>query len=368
VLDVTLCVDALEPRPGGIGRYTWELCNGLARREDISLRYYARGQIIRDPSKLLAETSRLWGLERRLVRAIGSPGARSALHSTIVHGPNYFLPGPARYGVVTVHDLSVLHFPELHPAKRVADFERNLERSIRQSCQLITDCETIRRELVDFSGVPADRVSAVPLGISTEFRPVALADKAPVLRQYGLPHSGYGLTLSTLEPRKRIDRLLSAWRELPGETRDRYPLVIAGAAGWKNTSLHSQIERAAVEGWVIPLGFVAETDLPAIYSGATLFAYPSIYEGFGLPPLEAMACGVPTIVAEGSCLVEIAKGAAMVAEPDDIAGFTEDLLRALEDDQWRNEAISAGIQVAKGYTWDKCVDQTVAIYQRVSLN
>jgi glycosyltransferase involved in cell wall biosynthesis len=155
---------------------------------------------------------------------------------------------------------------------------------------------------------------------------------------------------------------------LPRRTRDRFPLVIAGAAGWNNSALHEEIERAAAEGWVIPLGFVPEGDLPAIYSGASLFAYPSIYEGFGLPPLEAMACGVPVVVAAGSCLVEVTKGAAMITEPDDNASFAQALQRGLEDNHWRDEAISAGIQVAGGYTWDECVDQTVAVYQRVSLN
>jgi alpha-1,3-rhamnosyl/mannosyltransferase len=302
------------------------------------------------------------------VRAYRARGARKALRSTLVHGPNYFLPLLAETGIVTVHDLSVFRYPDLHPAKRVQDFERNLRRSIEQAQQLVTDCETIRSEVIDFAGLAPERVTAVPLGISEEFRPVTLEERAPVLRRHGLPLSGYGLTLSTLEPRKRIDRLLSAWRELPRQARDRYPLVIAGAAGWNNAALHTEIERAAAEGWVLPLGFVAEADLPAIYSGAALFAYPSIYEGFGLPPLEAMASGVPTIVAAGSCLVEVTKGAAMVAHPDDIADFTRILLQALEDNQWRNEAILAGIQVASGYTWEGCVDQTVAVYQRVSLN
>lgn len=367
-MHITLCVDALEPRPGGIGRYTWELCKGLARREEVSLRFYARGQLIRDPSRLLVETNRFWRLQRRFIRAIGSTGARSALRSNIVHGPNYFLPGPAQFGVVTVHDLSVLRFPDLHPAKRVNDFERNLERSIHQSRQLITDCETIRDELIQISGVSREMVAAVPLGVGAGFHPVASTKCAAVLKRHGLPLAGYGLTISSLEPRKRIDRLLRAWRELPRPTRDRFPLVVAGAAGWNNDSLREEIDRAAAEGWVLPLGFVSESDLPAVYSGATLFVYPSIYEGFGLPPLEAMACGTPTIVAAGSCLVEVTKGAAMIAEPDDLEGFSESLQRGLEDNQWRNEAISAGIQVAAGYTWDECVDQTVAVYQRVSLN
>jgi alpha-1,3-rhamnosyl/mannosyltransferase len=288
-----------------------------------------------------------------------------ALRSTLVHGPNYFLPAGTQIGVITIHDLSVFRYPEFHPAERVSDFERNLKRSVDNSDQLITDCETIRQEVIEFAGLAPERVTAVPLGISEVFRPMPLEECAPVLRQYGLPLTGYGLSLSTLEPRKRIDRLLRAWRELPRSIRDRYPLVIAGASGWNNQELHEQIGAAAGEGGVLPLGFVAEADLPAIYSGAVLFAYPSVYEGFGLPPLEAMASGVPVIVAADSCLPEVTRGAAMVADPDDIAEFARTLLRAIEDDTWRSEAVSGGINVAAGYTWARCIDETVAVYQQV---
>ena len=301
-----------------------------------------------------------------LARVNGRWQSRRALRTTLVHGPNYFLPAGVGTGIVTVHDLSVFHYPEFHPAARLRDFERNLQRSIDKADQLITDSDAVRQEVIEFAGIPPDRVTAVALGISDVFRPLPLEQRLHVLKRYGLPNSGYGLTLSTLEPRKRIDRLLSAWRQLPRSIRDRFPLVIGGSGGWKNEALHTQIRDAAAEGWLIPLGFVAEADLPAIYSGAVVFAYPSVYEGFGLPPLEAMASGAPTVVAAGSCLVEVTRGAALVANPDDIEGFAEVILRALQDNEWRSEAILAGIQVAAGYTWARCVAETVAIYQRVN--
>ena len=364
-MQVTLCVDALEPQLAGIGRYTWELCKGIGRDARISAAFFAHNQLITEPFDLLVE-GRSRTPRRRLVRDYRSWQARRRLRGSLVHAPNFFLPHDAETGVITIHDLSVFRYPELHPAARVHHFEKSLQRSIDKAEHLITDCHTIRQEVLEFAGVASERVTVVPLGLSDTFRPIAPKEREPVLKRYGLPLSGYGLTLSTLEPRKRIDRLLSAWSRVPGALRDRCPLVICGGSGWNNEALHAKIDDAVREGWVISLGFVPEADLPAIYSGASTFAYPSVYEGFGLPPLEAMACGVPTIVATGSCLPEVTKGAAFEVDPDDIDGFALLIARVLQDDQWRNQAISAGIQVASGYTWARCVDETVAVYQQVN--
>ena len=364
---IALSVDALTPQLTGIGRYCWELTERLPSHSQVEqVDFYIALQRVRDAAELVNPRQSRPRWYNKLFAEIRGMRAESRLRaSDVVHGPNYLLPEWAESGIVTVHDLSVFRYPELHPPERVSLFEREFERTLRRTLHIITDSETIRNEVIQYTDYPSDKVTAVPLGIGPEFRPLREAERAQVLQKHGLPTTGYGLSLSTLEPRKRIDRLLSAWRELPRPTRYQYPLVIAGASGWNNQELHAQIDAAAAEGWLLPLGFVAEADLPAIYSGAVLFAYPSVYEGFGLPPLEAMASGVPTVVAAQSCLPEVTKGAAMVANPDDIAEFTRTLLRAIEDDTWRSEAISAGIKVAAGYTWTRCVDETVAVYQQV---
>lgn len=362
---VTLCVEALVGQLTGIGRYTSELWRGLSRREDIEgLQFLFGDRLIGDPARLLSgSTFRQDGAPARFLRKWR---AQRATRASLVHAPNYFLPPLAAGGVVTVHDLSVFHYPDSHPAARVRAFEQRFWQSLACADHLITDCETVRAEVIDFVGFPADRVTAVPLGVSDAFRPVPLEQRAQVLKRHGLPLAGYGLSVSSLEPRKRIDALLSAWRLLPSTVRRRLPLVIAGAAGWKNDQLHARIEDAVREGWAILLGFVPEADLPAIYSGASLFVYPSAYEGFGLPPLEAMACGVPSIVAASSCLPEVTKGAALLVDVEDVTAFSAMILSGIEEEQWRKDAISGGIQVAALYSWDRCVDQTVAVYQQVN--
>ena len=363
---VSLCVDALSAEPGGIGRYTWELCKGLPNREEISeLHYFARGRSINDPALLFRDAE----LPRRgrFPRMLDRWKTRRILASTLVHGPNYFLPDAAELGVITVHDLSVFHFPETHPADRVEQFERLFLKSLGRATHIITDTETIRRELIDMFGVRPETVTAVPLGVSDRFRPLRDENEgSAILSRYGLASGRYGLCVSTLEPRKKISELLLAWEQLPKRTREQFPLVLAGGTGWQNDRLLAHIDRAAGEGWLRCLGFVDEEDLPALYSGAALFIYPSSYEGFGLPPVEAMASGVPVIVSDRSCLPEVCGEAARYVDPDDVAAFSMAIRECLSDEKWRTRSIERGLARAAEFTWSRCIDDTVAVYQHVT--
>jgi len=361
-MDIVLSVDALTPNPGGIGRYTWELCKGLARRADIdSLRYAARGRLIDDPEALLrgARPAR----PRGPFRLVAERKLRQAFRASLVHGPNYFLPPLAVTGVITVHDLSVLRFPETHPAERVKIFEKQLIPSIERSLQIITDAEAIRRELIDTFSLAPDKVTAIPLGVEQRFRPATPELAAKVREQWGLTAGAYGLCVTTLEPRKRIPELIRAWRNLPGELRARFPLVLAGGSGWRNESILEEVERAAAEGWLLNLGFVDDARLPGLYAGAALFAYPSIYEGFGLPPLEAMASGVPVIVARESSLPEVCGDAARYVCPDDVDEFAEAIREILGDAALRAGMVERGLARAREFTWERCTEATVDVYR-----
>lgn len=356
---VTLWVDAIEPKPGGIGRYTWELSKGLRDRADVSVHYFARNRRIDDPARLLS-------VEPLPPR----PGSlrnwwdKRGLRSSVVHGPNYFLPSFADRGVITVHDLSVFRFPETHPAERVAAFEREFHRSLARATHIITDTETVRTEVIETFDVDAAAVTAIPLGVDPSFRPRSVDEIAPALRSLGLRAGEYGLCVSTLEPRKKIAELLAAWRNLPRDLRETYPLVLCGGAGWRNDTLRNAVERGVAEGWLRHLGFVDEKLLPSLYAGAALFIYPSIYEGFGLPPLEAMASGAPVMVSHHSCLPEVCGSAARYFDPDDRDGLAAAVAVNLADRSWRLEAASRGVDQAGHFTWKRCVDRTVEIYHQ----
>jgi glycosyltransferase involved in cell wall biosynthesis len=366
-MDVLLCVDALEPQLSGIGRYTWELCKGLAQHEGISsLSYLAGSALVKDPATLmlpkrLRSRRRIW--PARLLRRWES---ERALRTKLVHGPNYFLPAHAETGIITVHDLSVFLYPETHPPSRVRAFEKLFGSSLRRAAHIITDTETVRRELVETCSVDARMVTAVPLGVDPRFKPRSREEIAAVLNRWRLRPGAYGLSVSTFEPRKKIANLIAAWRRLPASLRQGFPLVLAGATGWQNEKLHEQILNGEAEGWLRHLGFVTDSALPELYAGAALFLYPSVYEGFGLPPIEAMASGVPTVVSDRSCLPEVCGNAARYVDPDDEEGFTSLIEDALSDPKWRSDAMQLGLKHVQAFTWGRCVEGTVSVYRSVA--
>lgn len=356
---VTLWADAIAPHPGGIGRYTWELAAGLSKRDDLAVTLFARNRVIRDPSALLRGDP----LPRRLSRLRRWRDER-ALKASLIHGPNYFLPQFADRGIITVHDLSVFRYPETHPADRVAAFERQFLVSLSQATHIITDTETVRGEVLDAFSVRPDMITAVPLGVEPAFQPMSAEQLAGPLHALGLSPRRYGLCVSTLEPRKKIAELIAAWRLLPAPLRMAYPLVLCGGAGWRNEALLDQVKRGVAEGWLRHFGFFEEGVLPQLYAGAAVFLYPSTYEGFGLPPVEAMASGTPLIVADRSCLPEVCGDAARYINPDDVDAFSAAIAESLEDTAWQRDSVAKGLERARALTWQRCVDATVEIYQR----
>ncbi|WP_374553322.1 glycosyltransferase family 4 protein [Sphingobium yanoikuyae] len=374
---VILSVEALEPRLSGIGRYSWELAQRIGAAPEVEgVRFYRNGEWIADPAVLLElpVTPRQRHKVHRWLRK-RTTGLRkwgrdlrdaAVMRSHLFHGPNYFLPAAAEGGVITVHDLSVFRYPETHPAERLRHFERDFQASLARAAHIVTDSVTTRDEVIDFLSLAPERVTAVPLAASPAFMPRHTDQLRPALSRYDLVPQGYALCVSTVEPRKRIPQLLLAWEKLPLAVRSRWPLMVTGGAGWLSDDIQALMARGAREGWVRYLGFVPEEDLPLLYAGAVLFVYPSIYEGFGLPPVEAMASGVPTVVANASCLPEVTGGAAMLVEPEDIDDFARRLEQALVDAQWRASACDAGLAIAGGYSWGRCARETVALYGRVA--
>jgi len=385
-MKIILAVDAIHPPLTGIGRYALELARGLRARPDrVDLRYFAFGRWIEDPEAALAApsepspppASRRLSLRARLAaqhwavvlyRHLTPPLYRVRLRlcrDHLFHSPNYFLPPFGGPSVATIHDLSIQREPRWHPAARVALMEAELPRTLERATHLITDSESVRREVMNEFGWPAERISAIPLGVDPLFHPRAPESLRPILARHGLEPGAYVLCVATIEPRKNLERLLEAHAALPVALRGRFPLVLAGARGWNSEALHARIRAAQARGEVRYLDYVPQGDLPALYAGCALFAFPSLYEGFGLPLLEAMASGVPTISSTCAALTELSAGAALQVEALDTGALAEALRRGLEDEPWRQASIRDGLSRARTFRWETCVERTLACYARV---
>ena len=376
---VVLSIDPVKFPLTGIGRYTFELARGLQAKHLDDLQFL-RGIHLQStlplpdnssPMDMTPAWKRLLQKNRLAVGAyrVLSPRLKAfalkGLEDHVFHGPNFYLPPFAGRSVATVHDLSPYLWSHSHPPERVRYMQAEIELSLKRASALITDTEFTRQEVAKFFSWPLEKIFAVPLASAPEFMPQPFEVLRPTLASLGLVPDGYTLFTGTVEPRKNLDVLLEAYARLPVTVRTKWPLVIAGYRGWSNDSLHSRIKTAENEGWLRYLGFVPHDVLPSLMAGASLFVYPSLYEGFGLPVLEAMACGVPVVCSNASTLPEVTGLAAALHDPNDVDGLV-DLVRAgLEDESWRKSARAAGLVQAAKFSWKRCTQQTLSVYQTV---
>jgi len=267
--------------------------------------------------------------------------------------------------VVTVHDLSWIRYPETHPAERVSAMNRYFEAGLRQASAIITDADSVKRELVQTFGLSPDFVTSIALGVDTMFAPQSAEQTQLARDKHGLGHGRYLLAVGTLEPRKNLSTALLAYQRLPASLRTQFPLVIVGMKGWHTSALERQMAPLVQAGQVRQLGYVSRPDLVSLMSGARALVYPSIYEGFGLPPLEAMACGTPVICSNASSLPEVVGDAGLMVDVlDDVAlGAAMQLL--LQDEGLWQGLQQKSLLRAQGFTWRACADKTLKVYESV---
>lgn len=366
----------------GIGRYAYELAKGLTGHPAVSEVRLLRHLRWADANKLdgfafqggggQSPPSHLKGWSIGQLRRYGrfvSPMFRSLrclpYKNHIFHSPNYALPAFMGQSVSTIHDLSIFRHPQFHPAERLAHMRRIFPSILRRGDLFVTDSEFSRQEILDYWGVDADRVLAVPLGVDACYRPMSSEDLSPALKRLGLEPWRYTLSVGTIEPRKNIERLIQLYRQLPSSLRNEYPLVLAGNEGWNSESIHQEIVAGRAEDWLIYLSYVAESDLPALYAGSRAFACVSLYEGFGLPVLEAMAAGVPVVCSSVASLPEVGGDAVRYVDPLQPDEIRQALIDLLENDALSDSYRRAGLARASQFTWSRTVEGTVAAYQRL---
>jgi alpha-1,3-rhamnosyl/mannosyltransferase len=292
-------------------------------------------------------------------------GATTARHKfDLYHEPN-FIPLPSDcQTLVTICDLSVLLHPEWHPVDRVRHFERHFHNGLKRCAHFLAISDWGRREIVETLGLPLDRVTRTYMGIRPGLGPLSPTQIAGSLRHLGLPQR-YLLYLGTLEPRKNLLVLLRAYCSLPAPVRDRWPLVLAGGWGWNTADLAHFYHNEARHRGVRHLGYLPEEHLAAVYNGARALVYPSLYEGFGLPPLEMMACGGAVLASTAGAVAETCGGKAHLIQPHDLDGWRRGLERILTDDEWWRSLRQGVAEVARPFTWDNCAADTLRVYRRL---
>jgi glycosyltransferase involved in cell wall biosynthesis len=282
----------------------------------------------------------------------------------LYHEPNFIPIRTHLPAVVTVHDLSVVLHPEWHPADRVRFHEKHFHAGIAAAEHVIVVSDAVRREMIEHLNFDPSRVTAILNGIGSHYVPQP-PDVIEAMRdRLGLP-SRYFLTVGTIEPRKNLLTVMKAFCELPSDVRAACPLVLAGGWGWKSGPERDLFEREAWPRGAIHLGYVADADLPALYSGAAALMYPSFYEGFGLPVAEMLACGGAVVASSADAVREVAGKHAPIVEPLDVDGWRRAMLRTAREPEWLEEFCRGGARHAQGFTWQRAAAETLRVYRRV---
>jgi glycosyltransferase involved in cell wall biosynthesis len=266
--------------------------------------------------------------------------------------------------VVTVHDLSVLLHPQWHPDYRVAGYETHFYQSLPHCQRVIAVSEFTRRELIQKIGLRPEQVTRTYNGVRPGLGPMPESAVRMTLQRLGLPPA-YFLYLGTIEPRKNLLMLLRAYVQLPPEVRERFPLVMAGGWGWNSADVAAFLHDKARHRGVIYSGYLPEEHLGAVFNGARALVYPSFYEGFGLPPVEMMACGGAVLCSTAGALVETVGARAHLIDPLDEDGWREALRRLAVDDDWHAELRRGTVEAVRQFTWERCAADTLAVYRAV---
>jgi len=360
---------------GGIGRYTRGLVHALADMDPANryiLLVMGRGSDpeIGSPAFSFRNvplderyTNILWhraGLPFPKVERLTGP-------IDIFHSPNFVLPPVGRaHTVLTVHDLSFLRAPECAEPSLRAYLARVVPKAVACADRVLADSHNTRADVVELLRIPEEKVDVVPAGVEARFRPIADERYLETIRRkYNLGERPFILSLGTLEPRKNFSGLIEGYALLRRAGKWPHRLVIAGGKGWLYEGIFDTARRLQLGSDVHFAGFIADEDLPALYNLADLFAFPTLYEGFGLPALEAMACGTPVVTAGNSCMPELVGDAALLVDARDVEGLAEAMDRVLADGALRESLVARGLARARLFTWARAAQKLLEAYERL---
>jgi glycosyltransferase involved in cell wall biosynthesis len=349
----------------GVGHYTFEIAQALTR---VAPEYHF--QFLYPSSFAPVNISGAVPAVRVPVGPVGRHWWSTGLPKYVrrekfdlFHGTNYDVPLWRQCAtVLTVHDLSLLLFPETHEKRSVTRARRRLPMMLKTADAVIVPTDAIRQEVADYFGVKQQKLFVVHEAPREFFVPVDQEMTVATREKFGIGDE-FVLAVGTIEPRKNLQTLIEAFERVV-KARENVQLVIAGGRGWLSGPVFSLLERSPVRSRIVLTDYLHDSDLRDLYSACRVFVYPSLYEGFGLPPLEAMACGAPVIASSVSALVETTGDAALLVEPKDVDGFAAAIIEVLSDAELRGKLSTAGHRRAKEFSWDKAAIETLSVYDR----
>ena len=369
-MDVGLDGIPLSQSLTGVGHYTLELAHALARiaPEDrfelvSPLPSLHRPEL---PSNLHITQARVNRLSRRFWWQVGLPRLIKRSRFSVFHGTNYSVPlrkvCPA---VVTLHDLSLLLWPQTHEQHRARRARLRLPLMARRSDAIIVPSQSVKTEVHEHLGIDEAKITVIPEAPRSSFWQVPSEETVAVRRRLNIGDD-FILFVGTIEPRKNLLTLVRAFEEIVRNGVSQTQLVLVGNEGWLTGELHGYLRNADVSERVRFVGYLADDDLRALYSSCRVFVYPSLYEGFGLPLLEAMACGAPVITSDIPSVRETVGDAALLVPPTDINELARSITRLLENSIEREQRSAAGKQHASKFSWEKAAAATLKVYQQFS--
>lgn len=393
-VSVLLDVEPLFSPLTGIGQYTKHLAEGLDRHPSVkALEYTAHGRLLsRSPLVVpgtppgdtanakrslatravslvrpaLARSQWAVALYERILPVLSRSSLRRFENTHVLHSPNFILPEFGGRKIVTFHDLSTILMPRFHPPARVAFINRAMERAALSAHHIITDSEFVRAQIISHFSIDPARCTAIPLGANASFRPRDELSCRELLSVHGLKYKRYSLFVSTIEPRKNLLRVLHAHQACIRSGEARFPLMVVGHPGWRSDREHKLLRKMQDAGVAKYIGFVPETELSILFSGARCLLFPSLYEGFGLPVLEAMQSGVAVLTSRQSSMEEVCGDAGVTVNPRSVREIANAWAGLISDDLLVEQLVAAGLQRADAFSWDACVDRTAMIYQALS--
>ena len=353
----------LDRNATGIGRYAVELARSLAGNGSCVHRLWAgrrpsdaegvsmRGAHLLPGLLTLGQGQIAWWAHRLGVDVIHDPTGAMPLALT------------AAARVVTIHDVIPYVYPQTSTRLDWLIYRLWLPLAARRVDQIITVSEQSQRDIMKHLKVKPEQVKVVPLAADERFWPMETAEIEPILKEYGVERP-YILYVGALESRKNLPRLLEAYAQIR-RWSTAWRLVIVGARKWKFSPIFETVQRLGLEPHVTFTGYVADEHLPALYAGADLFAFPSLYEGFGLPVLEAMACGTPVVTSNSSSLPEVAGDAAILVDPYSVQEIAQAMRRILADPELAQDLRERGLARAAQFSWERTARETIAVYEKV---